>query len=376
MKYSLGRLTPGSQAETSSAVFRKNRAPLLDCMRGIAILAVLVYHVTTRYDYATLDQVAQLLGRYGGLGVDIFFPLSGFLITRYLLKATGPGAISRFFQRRFFRIVPLYMFAVTLFLVISLITGHEREIIDQIWINYLFLTGWAIFFEGSSAVPYTITWSLSVEEFAYILFGVVAWISHRNMLRFLLVLSLFALGLRFYLEFNHFLGVYNFPPARLDSIAIGGILAVMLGRGIRGVLPGFAIATVVTFGVAYSVPELWTTLKYSFITFGACTLIAMFETVFKDARVTWLSWLTSIGFYSYFTYLFHLFNIHILLELAAFLAPGWIPPFWGVVLATLAVTHFQAMLSFWIFEGPLMRYGRQLERQNVSLTDSSRSGQA
>jgi len=335
----------------------------LDSIRAVAILAVLIYHVAGRYDQTMLDPVAQLFRRYGLLGVDVFFPLSGYLIVGFLLRRFSDHDIKVFFQRRFFRIVPLYMAAVTAFLIVSLVLGVERENAGRIWIAYLFLTGWMIFFDGPETVPYTITWSLSVEEFAYVLFGLAAWLARRQLPAFLLIIAVAAMALRIHLNLSGYLAVYNFPPARLDSIAIGGLTAVLAGRAVRGLLPGLAALAVVSYLVALWVPELWSSLKYTFITFGTCFVIVLFETRFQGARNLPLSWFSAIGFYSYFTYLFHLFNIELLLMLWARAAPGTAAPFWGVVLVALILTQVQAVLSFRFFEGPLMRYGRRHEGQ-------------
>jgi peptidoglycan/LPS O-acetylase OafA/YrhL len=338
---------------------------LLDCIRGVAILSVLVYHVAREYDYAALDEIGRVAWRYGLLGVDIFFPLSGFLISRYLLHASESRAIKVFFQRRLFRIVPLYFTAVSIFLLLSMVLGFESANIGRIWITYLFLTGWFIFFEGGPAhVPYTITWSLSVEEFAYILFGLCAWWSRRAFVSFLVFSSIGALALRFYLNLNGFEGVYNFPLARLDSIAMGGLVAVALDRRTRRLASVLGLSTIATYLVALGAPALWSSLKYTFITLGTCYLIVLFDTRFHDARSRLLGWLSSIGFYSYFTYLFHLFNIHLLLLVAKRFYPGGVAPFWPVVLVALAMTQTQAVLSYRFFEGPLMRYGRRLEARD------------
>lgn len=347
---------PGNTSEQ----FRAHRSELLDCIRGVAIISVLIYHVATRYDYFSLDWVARMAGRYGGLGVDVFFPLSGFLITRYLMKADGSSAIKTFFLRRFFRIVPLYFIAVTLFWSLSLIAG-STDTLDRIWIPYTFLTGWFIFFDGTETVPYTITWSISVEEFAYILFGLAAWIARSHFPLVLASIAASAFLLRLWLELQGAPHVYNFPPARLDSIALGGLLAWAISRKLPFLAAGLALATVLVCLIALSLPALWSPLKYSFITLGTCSAIALFETKLKGTRATGLGWLASIGFYSYFTYLFHLFTIEILLELAAQLGGEWQPPFWIVVMLSLAITHTAALISFRVFEGPLLRAGRRLE---------------
>lgn len=355
----------------NSPVFRQHRSMPLDSIRTVAILAVLIYHVASRYPVADLDPIANVFRRYGLLGVDVFFPLSGYLITSFLIRRSDTADIKVFFARRFFRIVPLYVVAVTVFLASTWVLNLEDENTDLIWQTYLFLTGWFIFFEGTEAVPYTITWSLSVEEFAYILFGLAAWCLRRNFLTFLIVLSIGAMALRIYLNLSGYLAVYNFPPARLDSITVGGIVAVLAHRGMRGMMPVLAGLSLATYLIALLVPELWSSLKYTFIAFATCFVIVLFEARFRNAQNPFLSWFSAIGFYSYFTYLFHIFNIEFLLKLTnRFYGPAD-APFWAIVLAALVLTHIQAVISFRIFENPLMQFGRRLERNQGRGSEAS-----
>ncbi|CUH49078.1 hypothetical protein [Ruegeria atlantica] len=72
-----------------------------------------------------LDSIAQFFWRYGLLGVDIFFPLSGSLPRRLDTEST------EVFLRRIFRIIPLYMVAVTLFLCASLVLGFDQENVSR-----------------------------------------------------------------------------------------------------------------------------------------------------------------------------------------------------------------------------------------------------
>ena len=83
--------------------------PALDGLRGLAILLVLVYHNFGFINYFF----------FGWLGVDLFFVLSGFLITDILLKTLGkPGYLKNFYGRRLLRIFPLYYLALVLFMFI------------------------------------------------------------------------------------------------------------------------------------------------------------------------------------------------------------------------------------------------------------------
>ncbi len=364
-------------AKGSAAQFRNHRSIPLDCLRAFAVFAVLVYHVGSRYDDAGLDAVARLFQKYGNVGVDIFFPLSGYLIVGFLLRAETREAMRAFFLRRLFRIVPLYMAAVLLYVTVSLIFGIDRELLHRIWITLLFLTGWAApaFPDANAQLPYTITWSLSVEESAYILFGLGAWLLRRHFVALLAIAAVVSLLLRGVLHHLHFENVHFFPPARLDSIAIGGLVAVLVGRGARGLTVGLVGLALLASLLSLAVPSLSATLRYSIITFLTCSYISLFETELRSLRDTrnplWRG-VASLGFYSYFIYLFHLFNIEGMMKLQAWLFAGFELPFWLMVLVATALTWGQAVLSFRWFEGPLLRYGRSLERSASTVSPSPR----
>lgn len=348
----------------------QNRSALLDCIRALAIILVVFFHVASRYDPASLDTAAWVFLRFGSKGVDIFFPLSGFLITRFLLSEGGTTAIRTFFLRRLFRIVPLYFVAVTLFLAAVFVTGRDTHLIDRIWINYTFLTGWYAAVWGEDAVPYTITWSLSVEEFAYVTFGLLAWLSRRQFPLLLVVFCILPSLLRLYLIAATDIGIYFLPIARLDSIAIGGVTAWLLGRGapLLAIIPSvFAV----TLCLALLDSLLWQALIYTMISLATCFCIVLAQTRLKGVTGPVIAVFANIGFYSYFTYLFHLFIIEaVLVAMSGLVA---MPPFWPTALLCLGLTHGAAMLSYRYFEGPLIRYGRSLERPLPRMATSART---
>lgn len=359
-----------ARAPSAAAWARSHRAPLLDCVRGVAIAMVVIYHVAAVYDGAALDAVARFFHRYGAQGVDIFFPLSGYLITRFLLTRHEPGSIKVFFMRRFFRIVPLYMTAVTLFLAAMILVGFDAYLIDRIWIPYTFLTAWFMAADGHGAVPYAITWTLSVEEFAYVCFGLFALMSRRFLPLFLLVCTVAPTLLRLWMYAHEIGGAYYLPLSRIDSIAAGGLVSwAMLRRPPGTVLAGLAAALAAVAGLAALAgagSDLSKAVGFLYIPLATSLVI-----VASDGWLNRLSWLgrdnpvvaglSSIGFYSYFTYLIHYFNIYAIALLCR--AAGLdLPPFWVFVALAFGLTHLQAVLSYRWFEGPLIRYGRRRER--------------
>ena len=349
------------------------RSMLLDSLRCVAVVLVVAFHVAVESDPAGFDALAAWVRRYGMLGVDIFFPLSGFLITGFLLRRHAPGDIKVFFLRRLFRIVPLYLAAVGTFALASILTGRETHLLPDLWIPLTFLTGWMIFERGAEAVPYTITWSLSVEEFAYILFGLVALLVGRRLVVVLAAVALGSAVLRYALIANGADEVYFYPPARLDSIALGGLLAAMrpseAGRwpaALAATGAGLALSAALFW---FGDPALSATAFYSCVSFGTCAAIALMAgPLSAGARQLGesrglaggaLRLVALIGFYSYFIYLFHYFFVFG--TGIAFGIAGLSPGVWTWTAATMVATTVAAAISHRFFEAPLMRFGRALE---------------
>ncbi len=350
--------SPGYGSRMKPALFA-HRSPLLDALRALAVTMVVFFHVATRYPADQLDIAAQQVLRYGFLGVDIFYPLSGFLITRYLLAHGEPGAIRAFFLRRVFRIVPLYVIAVTIFFIASGVTGFEADVLDRIWATYLFLTGWFAFFGGPDSVPFTVTWSLSVEEFAYLLFGLSALALRRAFPAILVFLAIAPFVLRIWLYAQAYEHIYYLPLARLDSIATGGLTALWIGRGPK-LIWVLASATALSALVGQLGGPVAEAALFTTVTLATCTAIAACETIFKGLRGRLLEMAARIGLYSYFIYLFHFFFLYALLMTLERLSLP-MPGFWIMGTLCMVTTYGAAWLSFTWFEAPLMAFGRQFE---------------
>lgn len=140
----------------------------LDLMRAIAILGVLGSHILWVFPEANSGWLVYILQFGGVMGVELFFVLSGFLIGRILLRHfVNPqfhkGHFNYFLVRRWFRTLPNY-YAVLL-LNILLVTAIGRELPDTIARYFGFLQN---FFSGMD-IFFTESWSLPIEEFAYII---------------------------------------------------------------------------------------------------------------------------------------------------------------------------------------------------------------
>lgn len=161
--------------EASPVVFE--HTPALDGVRGIAILAVMIYH---------LDWLMPSIKPYvtgGFLGVDIFFVLSGFLITSILLgeyEKTSTLNLKRFYIRRCLRLIPAFwLFLLCLYLFGSyLLPGFQTSLIEgryEFLYAFTYTTNWFSATNNISILNLNHVWSLSIEEQFYILWSLVLY---------------------------------------------------------------------------------------------------------------------------------------------------------------------------------------------------------
>jgi len=209
------------------------RIPELDGFRGIAILMVMVEHI---YEAAPLPPIniprpLFFLLTHGWLGVDLFFVLSGFLITGILLdEREREGYFRSFYRRRALRILPL---ALTCLLLYSIVYGHKFDsaFLLSFLLTLFFFANFNILF-GVLPVPGTgVMWSLAVEEHFYLLWPVAI---RRLPLRAvgciaaaIVLLSPVARCLAMHLGVGA-QSVYQLSWFRFDGLAIGALLAVFV----------------------------------------------------------------------------------------------------------------------------------------------------
>ena len=170
-----GGTEPIAQMLAPSTLLSRVRIPELDGIRGLAILSVLAYHLFAysqrlwtqdRGTYWTgLPNLLNLATWPGFLGVDIFFVLSGFLITGILLDTKNdPSFLRNFYMRRAARILPLY------FTVLAVIACTYSDSGKFVLLSVLFLSNLALLLGIKAIGPF---WSLAVEEHFYLIWPLV-----------------------------------------------------------------------------------------------------------------------------------------------------------------------------------------------------------
>jgi peptidoglycan/LPS O-acetylase OafA/YrhL len=381
-----------------------HRAPAFDGLRGIAILLVMLYHLTFYPNARNAADVAvSTFTSMGWSGVDLFFVLSGFLITGILFENKDSDRYFRaFYARRFLRIFPLYYaFLAFMLLVMPALTpqeagfwkpGADRE---SIW-YWLYLSNVHAALTGHFHHHFLeITWSLAIEEQFYLVWPLVVFLCpRRRLIRICVGAIAFAFLFRCWAvasgQSSTFL--WAFTPCRIDTLATGALIA-LLSREAANVprMRAFARAafpvsllllacfvTAVRFvpALQWSVAgELSDVQAFIYLqnpvmrTVGLSMLSLLYGTLLvltlgADARSLlsrFLCWapLRSIGRYSYALYLFHVFVGDVVRNLFDPVKPGWFLPA-QLVYWTLAIglTYAAALISWNTFEGHLLALKR------------------
>ena len=149
------------------------RAPGLDLLRAAAVIAVMLYHLSSH----GIDVRGP--GQHGWMGVDLFFVLSGYLIGWPLLRDLAAGRMpdwAGFVVGRAWRILPAYLAVLALYLALP--AWREAEAMPPVWQFLTFTMN--VLPEHLAQRAYSHAWSLCVEEHFYLLFPLVAWLLARS----------------------------------------------------------------------------------------------------------------------------------------------------------------------------------------------------
>jgi peptidoglycan/LPS O-acetylase OafA/YrhL len=300
----------------------------LDGLRALAVVAVIVYHARPSLGVTSpIAHAWQWVGVAGWVGVDLFFVLSGFLITGILLDAKGdPHYFRNFYVRRTLRIFPLYYAVLVLALVVGpLVFGDDdpgvRTIVhEQGWL-WTYLTNIEVVRVGEKIysagwLSLTHLWSLAIEEQFYLVWPLLVFLAPRRWL--VAIAGAIVIGapiarallLRAGMPA---LSVYEFTPCRLDTLAVGALCAVLVRS-----YSGAAVARAATWMIGLGAIALAGILarvhhldaEHPLVQIAGLSALAVLfgGVVVRGALgVRWLAHpaLTTVGKYSYGIYVFH-----------------------------------------------------------------------
>lgn len=319
------------------------RLPTLDGFRGAAVLLVILGHWTFLSEStAPVERAIGAAADFGWAGVELFFVLSGFLITGILLDArrdAAPHYFRDFYARRALRIFPLYYAYVFVFLVALRLGPIARHLpaafadakllgshAPNPWWFWLYASNF-LFARRGLTDTLGPTWSLAIEEQFYLVWPAIVWVCGRRALMGVCggVIAL-AIACRAVLSFKGitYPAGYVLTPCHTDGLAIGAAVAI-LARGPGGMLRWLRPAVVVGIvsGVALALtgwrvaarggalresawaqPTLYTLLA---VISGAALLLAACATPASGlGRVLGSRAMRTLGKYSYALYLFNL----------------------------------------------------------------------
>lgn len=293
--------------------------PGLDVLRGLAILSVLIYHgfywsESYRIFPNGYERGFVYLTVFGWLGVNLFFVLSGFLITGILLDARKKAAYFRpFYLRRVVRIIPAYLLCITILFFTSRMNSNELAV-------YIFYGANLLSFRH--LVQYGVLWSLSVEEQFYAIWPTIVRFLPGWTFFFVCValIPLCPLLRWFSVTHGNILGdVHTSTPLIADHFAGGACLACILREKIRKTLHGAILASTLTiigisilasgyrYGILHRSTTVGSALQTTPFLFMFCGLL-LFSLLPPIAP--WMekrSTLKFFGYISYGLYLYHLF---------------------------------------------------------------------
>lgn len=308
------------------SVIPHKRSLELDGLRAFAILPVLMFHF--KPTTGALAWLGPLCNR-GWIGVELFFVLSGYLITGILVDSAGkPGYYKNFIMRRALRVLPLYY----LYLAVTFLVIHMRPNIAQDVANWGGLK-WYAFYVGNIRMamqadwppfrPLTMLWSLQVEEQFYLFYPLLIACCKNSTLRRILwfcVVVAPALRCLTLLMIPHGgMTRYVLTPLRVDSLAAGGIVALLVRQGglpasrtlQLGSLAGVSACTVMFLTLGrlnndYDSPFV-STIGFSLVDLTCALVLAFVVSSPKGRLADALRWapLVYIGQISYGLYLFH-----------------------------------------------------------------------
>lgn len=212
----------------------------LDGLRGIAILLVLLMHTLHFQPTWPLWSWINAIAKAGWIGVDLFFVLSGFLITRILLQLReAPNRLGVFYGRRALRILPSYFVYLLITVPILLVFAEPAYVkltLDMLpWLLVFLQNFHSAFAEpGVNLGPLSHLWSLAVEEQFYLFWPFVVWRVRTEYLA-RVALAFWVLAVLFKLLLAAMQAVPQVPylltVTRMDGFAAGACLAVWMATG-------------------------------------------------------------------------------------------------------------------------------------------------
>jgi peptidoglycan/LPS O-acetylase OafA/YrhL len=350
--------------------FKLGYRPPFDGLRGVGILLVMIVHSFWLWPW-----LGNKVLRGGYISVDMFFVLSGFLITSLLIeefRASERISMRSFFRRRAFRLLPGLFFVILCSILFTLAIGanmHAELNADKYVLTYTGNWYQAITHDaGALNYQFDQTWSLAVEAQYYVVWGVlltvllVAGVRPRAIAYVLLVGALCVMAWRWHLSVglpsSKFEALYIRTDTRLDPLLVGGAISCLYYSGWR---PGRWRRVFFWVGAAFIVPVVITQThearwmyEYGFTVTAFMSAFVIIGCIEGVRGGGWLSSrpIVEIGKWSYEIYLWHL---PIFVALARYEHP-W--PAWLRIVVGWTVAFTCSYLAYRYIERPALKWKR------------------
>jgi peptidoglycan/LPS O-acetylase OafA/YrhL len=341
----------------------RKRLPELDGIRGIAIIVVMLHNESGHYPVSFLPR----LFTDGWMGVDLFFVLSGFLITQGLLATrTSEHYFKSFYSKRCLRIWPLYYaMLLVMFAAVPLLSASTGEqILERAsprWSYPFFLQNLFVSRPSSAVGLLGVSWSLAIEEQFYLVWPWIVRFCSKIRLRWVAVAVLGLSPLIRLVLASHHVDLYSNTFSRLDGVMAGSLLAIC-AESFEAEMRRFTpyAWTVLLAGGALAVLTQalhlsWIVFSFSAVASAALVYLALYSGHSWLRRILSNRFLVYTGTISYGLYLMHKIPFDIAISAGFDRYPVVELPL------LLALSYAVAGLSWRFWESPWLRLKRVFE---------------
>ncbi len=340
---------------------QSQRLASLQALRGIAALAVVLFHLRgVELKYLGGPSVLDAVGRYADAGVDLFFVLSGFVMTTICAgRYTRPGEGWRFLIKRAWRVLPLYWLFTT---VVLLLMAFVPSMVNSSYAGQSVLASYLLIPHGQLPLL-TVGWTLVHEAYFYLVFAALVAAVPERFVPACLVAWAGLIGAAGWMPPGAVTPAHYLVTNPLTYEFIGGALLGLYWRRIPAqmALPLMASGAVLVVAAAALLsaagpPSISVLTRVAL--FGTASVLLVAGAVTREAkgRFSVPAMLIRMGDYSYSLYLSHVFVISAIGRVwAAFApAPGWLGHVVFVAISTAACCAVGRLVNVWI-ERPLLR---------------------